>query len=271
MGEARQHKVKGKTPKDTVASSRVRRYGPYAHVPRNRAQGRRAAAGASMGARRVARPEPASQAAGARRRASSAGKAAASSGGRSAVRTRRRSPSAPQAAAQGRWYVGARREHRGLTRAHAHAVRAVLASTPDRRVEVKAAVHKSMQGNRGKDTKPEMLVRKRLRAAGLVGYRLQWHVAGRPDIAYPSKKVAIFVNGCFWHRCPHCNLPMPKSHQEFWKAKFDRNVARDRKNVAALEADGWHVHVIWECQLKKDAIDGTFDRLLPQLREELGA
>ncbi len=130
--------------------------------------------------------------------------------------------------------------------------------------------HRSMQGNKGRDTKPELLVRRRLREAGLIGYRLQWPVAGRPDIAWPGKKVALFINGCFWHRCPRCNPSTPKKNTEYWDAKFARNQERDRQNVAVLEKDGWTVHVIWECQLKRTAVDETFADLLPQLAAELG-
>ena len=132
------------------------------------------------------------------------------------------------------------------------------------------AVHKSMQGNKRANTKPELLMRERLRAAGLGGYRLQWKVAGHPDIAWPGKKVCVFVNGCFWHRCPHCKLSTPKKNVEYWTAKFERNVERDRENVAALEADGWRVHVVWECELKKKTIDATLAKLLPELANELG-
>ena len=132
------------------------------------------------------------------------------------------------------------------------------------------AVHKSMQGNKRANTKPELLMRERLRAAGLGGYRLQWKVAGHPDIAWPGKKVCVFVNGCFWHRCPHCKLSTPKKNVEYWTAKFERNVERDRENVAALEADGWRVHVVWECELKKKTIATTLAKLLPELANELG-
>ena len=127
-----------------------------------------------------------------------------------------------------------------------------------------------MKANKGANTKPELVVRKRLRDAGLVGYRLHWKVAGKPDIAWPGKKVAIFVNGCFWHRCPHCDLPLPKSNVEYWVAKFDANQERDEHKVRELTEAGWRVHTIWECQLKKDAIDGTFEELLPVLAGELG-
>ena len=132
------------------------------------------------------------------------------------------------------------------------------------------AVHKSMQGNKRKDTKPELLVRERLREAGLGGYRLQWKAPGRPDVAWPGKKVCLFINGCFWHRCPHCHPSTPAKNIEYWEAKFARNVERDEKNLSILKADGWKVHVVWECQLKKKTRKETFAQLLPILAEELG-
>lgn len=128
---------------------------------------------------------------------------------------------------------------------------------------------KVMKANKRSNTKPELLVRKRLREAGLTGYRLHWKVPGSPDIAWPGKKVALFINGCFWHRCPHCNLPMPKSNVEYWTVKFDLNKERDKRKIHELEEAGWKVHVIWECQLKKKTIDETFEELLPILADEL--
>ena len=132
------------------------------------------------------------------------------------------------------------------------------------------AVHKSMQGNKRANTKPELLVREHLRKAGLTGYRPQWKVPGHPDLAWPGKRVAIEVRGCFWHRCPHCKPSAPKKNVEYWEAKFARNVERDAENVHKLEEMGWRVHVIWECQLKKNAIDATMADLLPKLAAELG-
>ena len=119
---------------------------------------------------------------------------------------------------------------------------------------VSATTRKCMQGNKGANTKPEQVVRTMLRDMGYPGYRLQWKAApGRPDIAYPGRKLAIFVNGCFWHRCPVCNLPTPQSNVEYWEAKFKRNVERDAENRAALEEAGWTVVTLWEHDLKKDA------------------
>lgn len=129
------------------------------------------------------------------------------------------------------------------------------------------AVRKSMQGNKSKNTKPELAVRKLLREAGFPGYRLQWKKApGRPDIAYPGRKIAVFVNGCFWHRCPKCNLPLPKTNPDYWEEKFRRNVERDQRKIKELEEAGWKVFVIWECELKnadkKRDIEYAFVRLV---------
>lgn len=108
-----------------------------------------------------------------------------------------------------------------------------------------------MQANRAKDTEPELALRARLRSLGLVGYRLNWRgAAGRPDIAFVSRRIAVFVHGCFWHRCPTCRLPLPKSNREFWKAKFRANQGRDRRKRNSLEAEGWTVVEVFECWIR---------------------
>ena len=130
-----------------------------------------------------------------------------------------------------------------------------------------AHVSKVMSANKAKDTKPEVAFRKALWQQGIKGYRLNWKKApGRPDIAFPGKKVAIFINGCFWHRCPTCNYPLPKHNTDFWKAKFDRNVARDQNKVIQLEGSGWQVITIWECELKEstaNAIEKVLAKIYP--------
>lgn len=133
---------------------------------------------------------------------------------------------------------------------------------------VSAATHKAMVGNKCKNTKPELLVRRALREAGLPGYRLQWKKApGRPDIAYPGRHIAIYIDGCFWHRCPYCNLPLPKSNTAYWRAKFERNVERDRRDTALALEQGWTVIRIWECELKKDKCEATIAKLVEQVRK----
>lgn len=127
----------------------------------------------------------------------------------------------------------------------------------------------TMQANRGKDTKPELVVRRILRHAGYPGYRLHWRKAvGRPDIAFPGRKIAVFVNGCYWHRCPSCRPPMPKQNSDFWAAKFVANEERDARNAADLRSAGWTVVTIWECEIRRDpeAVRLTLQTTLEQTR-----
>lgn len=120
---------------------------------------------------------------------------------------------------------------------------------------------KVMSANKDRDTGPELVLRQALRENGLSGYRLNWKKApGRPDIAYPGRRVAIFVNGCYWHRCPHCDLPLPKSNTEWWKKKFERNQERDERKLTELEKAGWSTIVVWECEIKK-GIDDVINQI----------
>ncbi|MBM6775312.1 very short patch repair endonuclease [Olsenella profusa] len=124
-----------------------------------------------------------------------------------------------------------------------------------------------MQANRSKDTSPELTVRAALRAAGLTGYRLHWKKApGKPDVCFPGRRLAIFVHGCFWHRCPHCSPSRPKTHSAFWQAKFARNRERDARDCAELVGMGWTVVVVWECQLRRQRIERTVARLVEVVR-----
>lgn len=104
---------------------------------------------------------------------------------------------------------------------------------------------------RGKDTKPEMLVRRFLHAQGL---RFRLHRAdlpGKPDIVLPRLRSCVFVHGCFWHRHPGCRYAvLPKTRAEFWAAKLEGNVERDRQAIEALRNAGWTVFIIWECELR---------------------
>jgi DNA mismatch endonuclease (patch repair protein) len=121
-----------------------------------------------------------------------------------------------------------------------------------------------MQANRAKDTTPERILRKRLWDCGFRGYRLHSRdVPGRPDIAFRRQKVAIFVHGCFWHRCPHCKLPLPKSNRGFWAKKFRRNRARDSRKARQLKTSGWKVIEVWECQIASfDSVSAKITRAL---------
>lgn len=110
-----------------------------------------------------------------------------------------------------------------------------------------------MKSNRARNTSPELQLRRALTRSGVRGYRLHKKgVPGRPDIVFPRSKVAIFVNGCFWHRCPKCDLPLPKSHAAFWKRKFELNKQRDKRKMEALVSEGWCVLTIWECEIRDD-------------------
>ena len=113
----------------------------------------------------------------------------------------------------------------------------------EKRSEVMSHIH-------SKDTKPEMLVRRHL---NVLGFRYHLHsskLQGHPDIVLPKWHTVIFVNGCFWHRHEGCKTAtMPKSNVEFWQAKFDRNIARDNKEHAALEVTGWHVIVLTRTEI----------------------
>lgn len=111
-----------------------------------------------------------------------------------------------------------------------------------------------MSSIRGKNTRPEILVRKGLHARGF-RFRLQdKKLPGRPDIVLPKYGVAIMVNGCFWHGHKGCRYATrPKSNVEFWEAKIARNRHRDEVTEAHLEALGWTVITVWECELRKNA------------------
>lgn len=109
----------------------------------------------------------------------------------------------------------------------------------------------------GKDTKPELVLR---RALFSIGYRYRLHVKylpGKPDLIFPLYKAALFVNGCFWHwhGCKHSRLPT--SNLDYWKEKIAGNQKRDKVNYEKLIFAGWRVLIVWECSLKKDEIDKT--------------
>jgi DNA mismatch endonuclease (patch repair protein) len=114
---------------------------------------------------------------------------------------------------------------------------------------------KMMSGIRGKNTKPEFVVRQALFAAG---FRFRLHrrdLPGAPDVVLPGRKVAIFVHGCFWHQHKHCRFAkLPSTRAEFWKAKLDGNVNRDRQAIDALREAGWRVLTVWECATRDKAM-----------------
>lgn len=108
-----------------------------------------------------------------------------------------------------------------------------------------------MRAVRGKNTKPELIVR---RLAHTMGFRFRLHrrdLPGTPDLVFPRLRGVILVHGCFWHRHRGCRgATTPKDNSEFWAAKFRRNIERDRAAIRALRDQGWRVIVIWECQTR---------------------
>lgn len=111
---------------------------------------------------------------------------------------------------------------------------------------------RNMAAIRGKNTKPEMAVRSMLHRLGLRFSLHRKNLPGSPDVVLPRHQTAVFVHGCYWHRHKGCRFAFtPKSRIEFWQTKFDGNVERDRRKSAELEADGWRVIVVWECELRE--------------------
>jgi len=121
--------------------------------------------------------------------------------------------------------------------------------SPERRSE-------NMRRIRGKDTSPELAVRKLCREIGFSGYRIhRKELPGKPDLAWIGRKLVIFVHGCFWH-AHDCSegLRKPKSNQQYWIPKIKRNQQRDAENIRNLRAAGWHVLVIWECEIAEKCL-----------------
>ena len=129
-----------------------------------------------------------------------------------------------------------------------------------------------MAGIRGKDTIPEMLVR---RAAHALGYRFRLNrrdLPGSPDLVFPRLRKVIFVHGCYWHRHPGCRLAYePKSNQEFWHAKFQANRTRDQRALSNIVSAGWDPLVVWECETRdaKSLKDRIAAHLGPRENDDL--
>ncbi len=118
-------------------------------------------------------------------------------------------------------------------------------------------VRRQMQGNRSTDTRPELLIRSRLHAMGLryrLGVMPLAKVRRTPDIIFPAARVAVFVDGCFWHGCPSHYRP-PRTNASYWATKIARNRARDKDTDDRLHANGWHVIRIWEHDAPEKAAD----------------
>jgi DNA mismatch endonuclease (patch repair protein) len=118
-----------------------------------------------------------------------------------------------------------------------------------------------MSGIRGKNTKPELIVRRFLHSAGL-RFRLHAKLPGKPDLVLPKYRTVVFVHGCFWHRHEGCRYAtMPTSNPVFWQEKFTSNVRRDAMVRRQLEELGWRVLVIWACQLDGASLEGLAEEI----------
>lgn len=124
----------------------------------------------------------------------------------------------------------------------------------------------NMRAIRSKDTRPELLVRK---AAHALGLRFRLHrkdLPGCPDLTFVKSRTTVFVNGCFWHSHAGCpRAKPPTSNVQFWCVKLKGNVSRDRRNYEALESAGWHVAVIWQCQVRDTAAAAAAIRKISSL------
>src|SRR6056297_1216608 len=132
----------------------------------------------------------------------------------------------------------------------------------------KSTRSRMMAGIRGKDTRPEMVVRRALHALGF-RYRLNVRsLPGTSDLVLPKSRAVVFIHGCYWHRHEGCRYATaPATNREFWTLKFAANVARDARNVRDLRGAGWRVGIIWECALKGDRCDEAITCLAQFLEE----
>lgn len=124
----------------------------------------------------------------------------------------------------------------------------------------------NMSHIRSKNTKPEEVVRKYLFAKGFRYRKNDARYPGKPDLVLPKYHTIIFINGCFWHHHGCSRSSLPKSNQDYWIPKIQRNVERDQQNIKALEDAGWQVIVIWECELKKKMLEETMNSVEAKLR-----
>jgi DNA mismatch endonuclease, patch repair protein len=108
----------------------------------------------------------------------------------------------------------------------------------------------NMSRIRGKNTGPEIKLRKKLWSQGIRGYRIHHNLLGKPDIVFTKKKIAVFIDGCFWHKCPVC-FQEPETRKDFWMKKIGTNVERDIKNTRQLQEEGWTVLRFWEHEIRK--------------------
>ncbi len=125
----------------------------------------------------------------------------------------------------------------------------------------------NMSKIRGKDTRPELLVRKFLHAKG---YRYRLHakdLPGKPDLVMPKYNTVVFIHGCFWHGHEGCRyFVIPETNRDWWLNKINETKLRDVRNRQLLRSDGWNIIELFECELKKDRIDDTLSELIKELK-----
>lgn len=131
--------------------------------------------------------------------------------------------------------------------------------TPDKRYRIMSSIHSA-------STKPELMIRHALWGLGF-RYRINdKRLPGKPDIVFPKYRTVVFVHGCFWHGHKGCKTShIPESNKEFWVSKIKRNQERDQEVWRQLEAKGWFVIIVWECQLNKAVLDETIARVSSEI------
>ena len=131
--------------------------------------------------------------------------------------------------------------------------------TPEQRHKNMAAIHSS-------STKPELKLRRALWSLGF-RYRInEKHLPGKPDIVLPKYRTVVFIHGCFWHGHKDCEYyTVPKTNTDFWTAKITRNQQRDQEVWRQLEAKGWYVIIVWECELKKHRFEDTVNSVAAEI------
>lgn len=129
-------------------------------------------------------------------------------------------------------------------------------------VEKRSQIMKSVKS---KDTKIEIAVRKKFYNSGIRYRKNNKSIMGTPDISIKKYKIAVFINGCFWHGHDNCKkATIPKTRTEYWTKKISDNKARDKKTIQYLEGEGWHVYTLWECELKRN-----FDKYVEEVLEDV--
>ena len=133
--------------------------------------------------------------------------------------------------------------------------------SPEKRSEI-------MRRVRSDETRPEQILRKALFSRGWRYRKNVKKLHGKPDLVFAKAKVVVFVHGCFWHQHEGCKAAdRPKSRQDYWQKKLERNIARDLEIQERLKKEGWHVIVIWECELRRD-VGAMVERVEEELKKQ---